>query len=99
MFHGFQKAVTFSYDDGITQDQRLIRILNKYGLKCTFNLNSGLLGTHNSLLREDVTVAHVKPRACEVRKIYAGHEIAAHTRWWAWLTRAAPMPTTRAWWI
>ena len=79
MFQGFQKAVTFSYDDGITQDQRLIRILNKYGLKCTFNLNSGLLGTHNSLLREDVTVAHVKPRACEVRKIYAGHEIAAHT--------------------
>ncbi len=75
----FKKAVTFSYDDGVTQDQRLIEIFDRYGLKCTFNLNSGLLGKANSLIREDVTVAHVKPRACEIRGIYQGHEIAAHT--------------------
>ena len=79
MFNGKMKAVTFSYDDGVTQDQRLIKILDKYGLKCTFNLNSGLLGRPGSLIREDVTVAHVKPRACEVRRIYEGHEIAVHT--------------------
>ena len=79
MFNGKMKAVTFSYDDGVTQDQRLIRILDRYGLKCTFNLNSGLLGRPGSLIREDVTVAHVKPRACEVRGIYEGHEIAVHT--------------------
>ena len=79
MFNGKMKAVTFSYDDGVTQDQRLIKILDRYGLKCTFNLNSGLLGRPGSLIREDVTVAHVKPRACEVRGIYEGHEIAVHT--------------------
>ena len=79
MFDGKMKAVTFSYDDGVTQDQRLIRIFEKYGLKCTFNINSGLLGRPGSLVREDVTVAHVKPRVCEVRAIYDGHEIAAHT--------------------
>lgn len=79
MFNGKMKAVTFSYDDAVTQDQRLIKIFDKYNLKCTFNLNSGLLGTANSLIREDVTVAHCKPRACEVRAIYDGHEIAAHT--------------------
>ena len=79
MFHGKRKAVTFSYDDGVTQDQRLIKLLDKYGLKCTFNLNSGLLGNPGSLIREDVTVAHVKPRACEVREIYKNHEIAVHT--------------------
>jgi len=79
MFHGKRKAVTFSYDDGVTQDQRLISILNKYGLKCTFNLNSGTLGKANLLIREDVTVAHCKPRPEEVRKIYEGHEIAVHT--------------------
>lgn len=33
------KAVTFSYDDGVTQDIRLVEILNRYGLKATFNLN------------------------------------------------------------
>ena len=73
------KAVTFSYDDGVTQDQRLIHLFNKYGLKATFNLNSGLLGKPGSLIRENVTVAHVKPRAEEIRAIYQGHEIAAHT--------------------
>ena len=40
MFNGLMKAVTFSYDDGITQDQRLIEIFDKYGLKSTFNINS-----------------------------------------------------------
>ena len=73
------KTVTFSYDDGTTQDRRLIEIFNRYGLKATFNLNSGLLGEPNGLIREEVTVAHVRPRACEIRDIYAGHEVAAHT--------------------
>ena len=74
-----RKAVTFSYDDGVTQDQRLIDIFDRYRLKATFNLNSALLGTAQGLIREDVTVAHVKPRACEVRSIYQNHEIAGHT--------------------
>ena len=38
MFYGKKKAVTFSFDDGVTQDIRAIEILNKYGLKATFNL-------------------------------------------------------------
>ena len=69
MFHGKMKAVTFSYDDGVTQDQRLIEIFNRCNLKCTFNLNSGLLGQAGMLLREDVSVAHCKPRPEEIRKI------------------------------
>ena len=36
MFNGKMKAVTFSYDDGVTQDIRLIELLNKYKLKSTF---------------------------------------------------------------
>lgn len=79
MFNGKMKAVTFSYDDAVTQDQRLIEIFNKYNMKATFNLNSELLGKPNMLIREDVTVAHVKPRPCEIANIYKGHEVAAHT--------------------
>ena len=45
------KAVTFSYDDGTTQDIRLIELLNKYGLKSTFNLNSGLFSKNKILIR------------------------------------------------
>jgi len=79
MFNGKLKAITFSYDDGITQDRRLINIFNRYGLKATFNLNSARLGQAGSLIREDMTIAHCKSRACEAPQIYQGHEIAAHT--------------------
>ena len=44
MWNGKKKAVTFSFDDGVTQDIKTLEILNKYGLKATFNLNSGFLG-------------------------------------------------------
>ena len=37
------KAVTLSYDDGRDFDRKMIEILNEYGIKCTFNLNSGSL--------------------------------------------------------
>ena len=38
---GKSKAITLSYDDGVFSDYKLVQILNRYGLKCTFNLNSG----------------------------------------------------------
>ena len=55
---GKKKAVTFSYDDGISQDIRLIEILNRYGLKATFNLNSGLFGQQRILRVRGVPVNH-----------------------------------------
>ncbi len=73
------KAVTFSYDDGITQDIRLIELLNKYGLKCTFNLNSELLGKKGMLDRNGQRIAHYKVHTDDVKSIYDGHEIAVHT--------------------
>ena len=79
MFDGRMKAVTFSYDDGSTQDRRFIKMLDKYGLKGTFNLNSNRFGQARSLIRNGVTVAHCKPTVEEIADIYAGHEIAVHT--------------------
>ena len=38
---GRKKALTLSYDDGVRQDRKLIKILDKYGIKATFNINSG----------------------------------------------------------
>ncbi len=79
MFNGKMKALTFSYDDAVTQDVRLIELFNKYGMKATFNLNSELLGTKNNLVRDGVQITHNKVDAKDVRAIYAGHEVAAHT--------------------
>lgn len=79
MFNGKKKAVTFSYDDGVTQDIRFIEILNKYGLKGTFNLNSELLGLPNFLMRDNVKIDHNKVTPNDVKYIYDGHEVAVHT--------------------
>ena len=65
---GLQRAVTFSYDDGRIFDRRLVEILNRHGLKGTFNLNSGLLGSEGKYVE-----------ASEIRDLYAGHEVAVHT--------------------
>ena len=40
----YKKYFTMSFDDGLEQDKRIIQILNRYGIKCTFNLNAGLFG-------------------------------------------------------
>ena len=62
-----KKAITFSYDDGVTQDIRLIELLNKYGLKCTFNLNSELLSKKGILNRAGQRISHYKVHAEDVR--------------------------------
>ena len=66
---GKKKAFTLSYDDGVVEDRKFIEIINRYGLKGTFNLNSYAL-THKNT-REKVSVD-------ELGTLYRGHEIAVH---------------------
>ena len=68
-FPGFKrKALTFSYDDGTVYDKPLAEIFNKYGMKGTFNLNSGSFGVGRRLSLEDL------------HGVFDGteHEIAVH---------------------
>ena len=74
-----KKAITFSYDDGVTQDVQMIELMNKYGIKATFNLNSELLGTGMFLQGANYRLCHYKIRPEDVRDLYAGHEVAVHT--------------------
>ena len=60
-------AVTFSYDDGRIHDLQLIELLNKYGFKGTFHLNSGTIGKPGKVTED------------EIRTHYTGHEVALHT--------------------
>ena len=75
----YKKILTFSFDDGVTQDERFIEILNRYGLKCTFNLNSELLGKDGCLIINGKKTAHNKVAPGKVKNLYKGHEVAAHT--------------------
>lgn len=77
---GKLKAVTFSYDDGTTQDIQLVELLNRYNLKCTFNLNSDKLGRNMILSRSNgQRFSFYRLHADDIPSVYAGHEIAAHT--------------------
>jgi peptidoglycan/xylan/chitin deacetylase (PgdA/CDA1 family) len=75
---GKRKALTLSYDDGIGQDRRLVELFNKYGVKATFNLNSGLIGQAGSVSAGKKVVSHNKIREDELGMLYKGHEIAGH---------------------
>ena len=68
---GKAKAITFSYDDGVKTDKKLIEIFNKYGLKATFNLNSRLFDCENW---------HGRMDEAETYKTFSGsgHEVAIH---------------------
>ena len=77
MWNGKKKAVTFSFDDAVTQDERVVAILNKYGLKGTFNLNSGLLGCVGGPDKNGAR--HDKVLPSRVKSLYDGHEVAVHT--------------------
>lgn len=79
MFNGKRKAITFSYDDGVEQDIRLIDLFNKYGMKGTFNLNSEKFGREEWIEWDGCRAKHNTVKAADVRAIYEGHEIAGHT--------------------
>jgi len=77
MWNGKNKAVTFSYDDGVEQDIRLIQIFNRYGMKCTFNLNSGLMNDNGCWITADSKRIN-RMKADSLPELYKGHEIAVH---------------------
>ena len=80
MWNDKKKAVTFSFDDGVTQDIRLVELLNKYGLKATFNLNSAKLGLPGDFWRvEGREIPRAMINASAVKELYKGHEVAVHT--------------------
>lgn len=76
---GKRKALTLSFDDGVLQDIRLIELLNKYGLKCTFNLNSGWLGKQEVRTYKGIRTSRYIIDAKDVKEVYAGHEVAGHS--------------------
>ena len=75
---GKTKAFNISYDDGVIQDIRFVELLNRYGLKGTFNLNYGLMRSGFTWQHEcGMTVRRIPEE--QVVSVYEGHEIASHS--------------------
>ncbi len=68
---GKYKAVTFSYDDGTEYDIHLSEIMNKYGIKGTFNICSYYLGDNNKN-------TNLSPKDLKEYILEKGHEVAIH---------------------
>ena len=64
---GKRRALTMSYDDGRTQDLRLLNIFDLHGIRGTFHLNSGKLDDEK----------YINPS--DVREKYRRHEVSVHT--------------------
>lgn len=71
---GHKKAFTLSYDDGVTQDKRLIELFDKYHVKGTFNLGYGVLG-----YKSDGPFDISKVEKEEVKELYKNHEVGGHS--------------------
>lgn len=67
---GKYKALTMSYDDGREEDRRLAALLNRYRIKGTFHLNSGLKDGPAGVKR-------IPPE--DWKQVYQNHEISCHT--------------------
>lgn len=88
------KYFTISFDDGLEQDKEIIRLMNQYGIRGTFNLNAGVFGLKGYIKRmgnigfldtEEKEkflfwdgVEHYRIPEDEIAQVYAGQEIASH---------------------
>ncbi|MGL4336625.1 MAG: polysaccharide deacetylase family protein [Turicibacter sp.] len=74
---GKTNVLTFSYDDGVLQDKKLVEIFNQYQLKATFNLNSGLHEEPFCFEMDGLKICRLP--LDEVTCLYEGHEVAVHS--------------------
>lgn len=82
---GKLKTLTFSYDDGVEQDVRLLDLFQKNGLRATFNLNSGLYAPEGTVYPEGQV--HRRMSESQVSNLYnkEGVEVAIHGSTHPWL--------------
>ena len=89
---GKQKALTLSYDDNVRTNVRFCEILDRYGLKCTFNINSGLFRND-----DDTSESRIFKRSEGIeffkKCLENGHEVAVHGQTHPWLES---LPTSMA---
>lgn len=87
---GRAKALTFSYDDGVEQDIRLVELLNKYGMKGTFNLNSGCYAREGKVYEPGRVHRRMSESAITALYANGSHEVAVHSYTHPWLETLPP---------
>ena len=75
---GKRKAFNITYDDGVLQDVRFVKLIDSYGIKGTFNLNSQLMYQQFEWVHDSGMIVKRLPSET-VRELYKNHEVASHT--------------------
>ena len=86
------KIFLISFDDGTVWDGRFVELLNKYGMKATFNLNSGL---EDFVWQYEDRFPVRRQILSETVEQYRGHEVASHTLHHHWLNSLTPPQLSR----
>lgn len=87
-----RKLFLLSFDDGTVWDGRFVELLNRYGMKATFNLNSGL---EDFVWYFEETFPVRRQKLSETVEQYRGHEVASHTLTHPWLNTLTPPQLSR----
>ena len=75
---GKPKALTFSYDDGVETDKRLIAIFQKHNMKGTFNINSLLFAPEGTVYPKGTIHRRMSKSDCYETYRDSGMEVAIH---------------------
>ena len=86
------KYFLLSFDDGTIYDRRFVELLNRYGIKGTFNLNSGL---EDFVWYYEDRFPVRRQILSEVGDLYRGHEISSHSLHHHWLNTLTPPQISR----
>ena len=86
------KYFLLSFDDGTVYDRRFVELLNRYHIKGTFNLNSGL---EDFVWYYEDRFPVRRQILSEVGELYRGHEIASHSLHHHWLNTLTPPRISR----
>lgn len=86
------KYFLLSFDDGTIYDRRFVQLLNRYGFKGTFNLNSGL---EDFVWYYEDRFPVRRQILAEIGDLYRGHEIASHSLHHHWLNTLTPPQISR----
>lgn len=86
------KIFLISFDDGTVWDRRFVELLNKYGIKATFNLNSGL---EDFVWQYEDRFPVRRQILADTVELYRGHEIASHSLHHHWLNTLTPPQLSR----
>lgn len=76
---GKARAVTFSFDDGHAQDMRVMKLFDRYGLKCTFNLMGGRCNNSCFVINYKNGELCLWDGSDELKECYKNYEVASHS--------------------